>query len=130
MRRSTLVSIVTIGFAVASAATALSDVIFRYIHRTPHIIGVPDAGARSLRRLVPRGETLGFITDANDREASDRRLHGVAYSLAPLIVERTADRPFVIGDFRSQANISIALSGHRLRVVGGLGNGFILFAAW
>ena len=48
----------------------------------------------------------------------------MTYSLAPLIVEKTANRHFVIGDFRSTSSISVTLSQRHLHYVEDLGNGF------
>jgi hypothetical protein len=128
MRGLLLAPILMIAFATASSVALLRDASLRYVHRTPQVVGALDVDLASLRQIVPRGETLGFITDRNDVEAVDERLYGLSYSLAPLIVENTANRRFVIGDFRRKANIPIALTQYRLRVVETLGNGFLFCA--
>jgi hypothetical protein len=129
MRGSQLVLVVMVAFAIASSATLLSDEIFRYVHRTPNIVGIPDTAVMVLRGIVPKGETLGFISDGSDPGAVGRRLYGATYSLVPLVIDSTANRRFVIGDFRTKASIPTALSQHRLYVVKDLGNGFLLLAA-
>jgi hypothetical protein len=129
MRRSLLAPVLMIAFAAASSVTLLRDASVRYVNRSPQIVGVPDAGLTSLRRIVPHGETLGFVTDRSDVEAADKRLYGLSYSLAPLVVQKTTSRRFVIGDFRSESSIPIALKQYRLHVVEDLGNGFLLCTA-
>jgi len=129
MRGSLLAPILMIAFAAGSSVTLLRDASVRYANRTPQVVGVLDAGLTRLRRVVSRGETLGFVTDRSDVEAADKRLYGLTYSLAPLVVEKTASRRFVIGDFRSKSSIPIALKQYRLHVVEDLGNGFLLCAA-
>jgi hypothetical protein len=129
MRGSLLTPLLMIAFAAASSVTLLRDASVRYVNRNPQIVGVLDAGLTSLRRIVPHGETLGFVTDRNGLEAIDKRLYGLTYSLAPLVVEKTAYRRFVIGDFRRKSSIPIALGQYRLLVVEDLGNGFLLCAA-
>lgn len=129
MRRSVLVPLVMMAFATASTTRFLSGTIERYRHRSPNTVGVPDAAISRLRSTVPEGEALGFISDGTDPEIVGKRLYGVTYSLAPLLVENTANRRFVIGDFRSISNIPISLGQHRLRVVQDLGNGLFLLAA-
>lgn len=129
MRASVLLAVVMIAFATASSVALLKDEVFRYVHRVPHILGVSDAAVASVRKIVPQGDTLGFISDGNSPGSAARRLYAVTYSLAPLIVEATASRRFIIGAFRDKASIPIALSQHRLRVVEDLGNGFWLLAA-
>ena len=124
-----LIPVAMIAFATASSVGLLRDEAFGYVHRTSYIVGVPDAAVMSLRSIVPKGETLGFISDGNDPGAVGRRLYGATYSLVPLIVEKTANRRFVIGDFRNKASISIALNQYRLRFVEDLGNGFFLLAS-
>ena len=129
MRAAGVLSAIIVAFAAASAAMFLRDTIVSYVHRTPFVIGVPAAAAVGLRVLIPKGETLGFISDGNDLNAIDRSLYGITYSLAPLIVEHTANRRFVVGDFRSKSSIPKALTQYRLRIVEDLGNGFLLLAA-
>ena len=129
MRGSLLVPLGMIVIAAASTAGLLRDEAIRYAHRTPSIVGVPDLGLTTLRRIIPQGETLGFITDRNQPEAVAHRLYGLNYSLAPLIVENTANRRFVLGDFRDQSSIPFALEQHRLRVVVAAGNGILLLEA-
>jgi len=123
-----LVPVAMIAFATVSSGTLLWDEIFRYVRRTPFVVGVPDAVIMSLRSIVSKTETLGFISDRIGPEFGSR-LFGTTYSLAPLIVENTPNRRFVIGDFRSKASIPVALSQHRLYIVEDLGNGFLLLAA-
>jgi hypothetical protein len=127
--RGSLALLAMIAFATASSVTLLSDEIFRYVHRTPNIVGIPDTAVMGLRSIVPKGETLGFISDGSDPGAVGRRLYGATYSLVPLVIDSGANRRFIIGDFRTKASISIALSQHRLRIVKDLGNGFLLLAA-
>jgi hypothetical protein len=129
MRASMLVPIIMIAFAAVSSVTLLWDEIFRYVHRTPHILGIPAIAVVSLRSIVPKGETLGFISDGGDPGVVARRLYGATYSLAPLVIDHNTSRRFIIGDFRSKASIAIALSQYRLYVVEDLGNGLLLLAA-
>jgi len=128
MRASLLVLLLMVAFAITSTVTSLSNTVVRYVHRTAYTVGVPDTGLQSVRCLIPKGEALGFVTDEDDSEAASRRLYGLTYSLAPLIVENTATHRFVIGDFRKPSSISPALTRYRLRVVQDLGNGFQLLA--
>jgi hypothetical protein len=130
MRAPVLVSLAMIMVAAVSAATLIEEATLGYLHRIPYIAGVPDASVTSLRRIVPRGESLGFITDGSDRQAIDKRLYGLTYSLAPFIVENTPDRRFVIGDFQNRSDISVKLGRYRLSLVEDLGNGFLLLKAW
>jgi len=127
--RAQLILLAMIAFALASAALSLGDAFSRYTHRTTNSVGIPDAGTGRLRAAVPKGERLGFFSDRSDSEAADRRMRAAVYSLAPLLVENTPKRPFVIGDFQNEAGIPVSLSGHRLRAVADLGNGFWLLAA-
>ena len=129
MRASLLIPFAMIAFALASAATSLSDSILSYAHRQPYITGVPDTASLRVLGVVPQGEPLGFITDVEGRDAGDRRLYVSTYGLAPLILENTANRRFVIGDFRHRSNMAAALRQHRLGIVEDLGNGFLLLAA-
>jgi hypothetical protein len=129
MRGLVLIPLAMIAFAIVSSVTLLSDEIFRYVHRTPNIVGIPDTATMSLRSIVPKDETLGFISDGSDPGAVGRRLYGATYSLIPLVIDNTTNHRFVIGDFRNKASIPLALSRHRLYIVKNLGNGFLLLAA-
>ena len=128
MRGLVLIPAAMIALATVSSATLLWDEIFRYVHRTPHLVGIPDTAVKNLRSIVPKGETLGFVSDRSGPDFGTR-LFGMTYSLAPLIVENTANRRLVIGDFRSQSSIPIALNRYRVHIVKNLGNGFLLLAA-
>jgi len=129
MRAAVVVPFLMIAFAAASTIIMLSDAGFRYVHRTPYTLGVPDASVMSVRHRIPKGETLGFVSDRDDLEAANRRLYGLTYSLAPLIVESKATHRFVVGDFEEPSSIPLALAHYRLHVAEDLGNGFLLLAA-
>ena len=129
MRAAVLVPVAMVAFATVSSGTLLWDEISRYVHRTPNIVGIPDTAVMNLRSIVPKGETLGFISDGSDPGAIGRRLYGATYSLVPLVIDNTANHRFVIGDFRNKQSIPVALSQHRLYIVKDLGNGFLLLAA-
>jgi hypothetical protein len=129
MRGSVLIPVAMIAFATVSSVALLRDEIIGYVHRTPNVIGIPDSAVMSLRSIVPKGETFGFLSDRNNPEVVDKRLYSATYSLAPSIVERTANRRFIIGDFRSKSNIPMVLERHQLHIVEDLGNGFLLLSA-
>jgi hypothetical protein len=131
MRASALVSLAVIIVAAVSTATSIEDAIRRYLRRIPYIIGAPDSGVTSLSRIVPKGETLGFITDRSDGERIDKRLYGLTYSIAPLLVESAPNnRRFIVGDFENRSDTAINLTRNRLGFVEDLGNGFLLLKAW
>lgn len=129
MRTALPIPLSMIAFAIAAATMSLHDELSRYVQAAPYILGVPDSGSVRVRSIVPKGEPLGFITDVEGRDEGDRRLYAATYSLAPLVLEKTTSRRFVIADFRHRSSIAPALRQHRLVVVEDLGNGFLLLAA-
>ena len=126
MRRTVFVLLVIESAAVSSAATLLMSVLSERAHAVPDVVGAPNADRKRLQEMVRKGETLGFITGGEDPEAVNSRLYGLNWSLAPLIVERTANRRFVIEDVRATSNPPAVGSQLRLHVLEDLGNGFVL----
>jgi hypothetical protein len=128
MKGAVIVPLVMVAFATASAATMLRDAVLGFVHRTHYSVRILDADLKRLQSIIPKGETLGYITDGKDIEAVNLRLYGLNYNLSPLIVENAANRRFVIGDFRSKSSIPTAFKQQGMRVVKDLGDGLLLFA--
>jgi hypothetical protein len=126
MSRSQLVRLVIIEFAIISSTNLLWQEIHRYNHRTPQAVGISDLAWKDLQAAIPKGETLGFITDKTNPGMIEEALYTANYSLAPLIVENTLDRRVLLGDFRNSSSVAIALRQYRLSVMQDLGNGFLL----
>jgi len=101
-----------IAFEIASSVILLTDASVRYVSRSPQIVGALDADRRVCGGLFPRGETLGFVTDRGDVEAADKRLYGITYILAPLVVENTANRRFVLSETFDAKRVYLSLSGN------------------
>jgi hypothetical protein len=126
MSRSLLVRLSIIIFAIVSSGTLLWQEIYRYNHRTLQVVGIRDFDWKSLRAVIPNGETLGFITDKTNSEKVDESLYAANYTLAPLIVENTVNRRLLLGDFRNSSSIATALRRYGLRVAQDFGGGFLL----
>src|SRR5258708_11084046 len=129
MSRSLLVRLVIIVFAITSSGTLLWQEIYQYNHRTPQAVRIRDLDWNGLRAIIPNGETLGFVTDKTNPAMVDEALYAANYSFAPLIVENTVNRRVLLGDFRNNSSVPIALRQYRLRVVQDFGNGFLLLEA-
>lgn len=129
MRAPVLVPLAMIVVAAVSAATLIEEATLRYVHWMPNIVGVPNASVATLSGIVPKGETLGFISAGSDPGTIDKRRYGLAYSLAPFLVENTPNRRFVIGDFQNSSDIPVNLGRYRLNFIADLGNGFLLLKA-
>ena len=128
MSKFLLSRLVVITFVIASSGTLLMHEIHQDVYQTPRAVGVPGFNPADLRRVIPNGEPLGFITDQTNPELMGIALHAANYSLAPFIVENTVSRRFVLGSFRGKAPSAIALRQYGLTVVRDFGNGFLLLA--
>jgi hypothetical protein len=115
-------------FAIASSGTLLVHEVHQYVHQTPRVVGIPGFNPADLRRVIPNGEPLGFITDQTTPERIGIELHAANYSLAPFIVENTVSRRLLLGCFRDKSTSEIALRRYGLTVVRDFGNGFLLLA--
>lgn len=79
-----------------------------------------------LRKSLPAHGTIGYISDeAGDDGTWD--YYRTQYALAPLVVERTAEREFVVGNFRDGDDGKIR-ANYDLILLKNFGNGVMLFA--
>jgi hypothetical protein len=90
---------------------------------------VDDIGARSdkrfaqLRSRLPANGVIGYIGETGDSALPDYYL--TQYALAPLVIERSAQRSIVVGNFPDTLPSEIPAD---LKLVQDFGNGVLLFA--
>lgn len=83
-----------------------------------------------LRKRLPARGRVGYVADDLDRLDTPRawrRFATTQYSLAPLILERTAGHEMVVGVFDDPGAILSVAAGGDLLVVEEIGEGVVLF---
>jgi hypothetical protein len=80
---------------------------------------------RELRRLLPPHGVVGYLTDKPDAVVT---YYLAQYALAPLVLERGAIRPVVVGNFFEPAAAGALAARLGLVLQRDLGEGVMLFA--
>jgi hypothetical protein len=82
----------------------------------------------SFKAVLPERGIVGYIGDTqNDRRLERRRARLTQYSLAPLVMAKSAAFPLVIGDFHDQGSERSLLQANGLKLLIDAGNGARLF---
>jgi len=90
---------------------------------------MPDDAQRSdlrfaqLKAALPQRGVVGYVGDAGESGIASYYLS--QYALAPLVLDRSLNHPFVVGNFPSNPP---AASVENLRLVKDFGDGVLLFA--
>ena len=79
-----------------------------------------------LRKALPGRGVVGYVSDETDEFEKTENYYLTQYVLAPLVVVRGADRPWVVGNF-GHGGQSAAAAGARLTPVKDFGDGVVLF---
>jgi len=78
-----------------------------------------------LKRALPQGTIVGFVTDATNSSEINRRAQMVSYALSPIAIDRLSERPLVVGDFAGPGAAAQHI-GPGLRVRHDFGDGVLL----
>jgi hypothetical protein len=123
---------ITAAVIILSSASLLS--IGRYcLQRNPFAPYSVDAITRNLHRFdtlkktLPSHATVGYISDALGDDGN-WDYYQTQYELSPIIIDRTANREIVIGNFRDANVVQQILMENDLTVQKDLGNGVLLLA--
>lgn len=76
-----------------------------------------------LKAVLPARGVIGYVGDTG--ESGTASYYWTQYELAPLVLDRSANHPLVVGNFSSS---STAISVEKLRLLKDFGNGVLLFA--
>ncbi|MGB9072935.1 MAG: hypothetical protein WCC22_09725 [Terriglobales bacterium] len=79
-----------------------------------------------LRRAMPGSGVVGYVGEAGESGVADYYL--AQYALAPVVVERSQDHQFVIGNFPASRPASPPATVKGLVLVKDFGNGVLLLA--
>lgn len=91
-------------------------------------VGEQRARFQELLAAVPENAVLGYVTDVPEGNDVDTLLFDTAsYVLAPRLLERGANRPWVLGDFSAPLDFQGFAVQHGLRLERDFGRGVVLF---
>jgi hypothetical protein len=76
-----------------------------------------------LKAALPQRGVIGYVGDTGESDVAPYYL--AQYALAPLVLDRSPNHPFVVGNFHSSPPAS---SPEKLRLIANFGNGVLLFA--
>lgn len=76
-----------------------------------------------LRAALPQRGVVGYVGETGESGIATYYL--AQYALAPLVLDRSPNHPFVVGNFRSSA---VPSAFDKLRLVKDFGDGVLLFA--
>jgi hypothetical protein len=81
-----------------------------------------------LRAILPQRGTIGFQSDQDGGRSPEKDFIQAQFDLAPLVLVRSADHPFVLAHY-SDREAGLAFGAqHGLELRRDLGEGFLLFA--
>ena len=78
-----------------------------------------------LKKALPARGVVGYIDDQGENPLGPGHYYAAQYALAPLVVEHSPEREFVVGNFTSSAKASAWPKN--LEVVRDFGQGVVLF---
>jgi hypothetical protein len=78
-----------------------------------------------LRGHLPTRGIVGYLSDETDENQAAKRLYLTQYTLAPVLVERGASRPLVVGNFTQP--LAARTNTRGLVVVRDFGGGLVLY---
>jgi hypothetical protein len=108
--------------SLASSARLLVDRPSPRRRETDLVTQRSDLRFAALRPVLPKRGVVGYVGESDDSTAD---YYLAQYALAPLVVDRSANHPLVIGNFPSSP---LPLQTKGLRLVRDFGSGVLLFA--
>jgi hypothetical protein len=96
----------------------------------PDHVTLQEVRLAGLKKRLPADGNFGYVADdfnEVDKDAAWRKFATTQYSLAPIVLERTAERELVVGVFKDPNAIPAVAAGSGLLVVEDFGHGVVLF---
>ncbi len=102
---------------------------YAHAYQDPYLINAQPERLREAARLLPPKAVIGYLSDLSfEGTPGQASYFGVAFTLAPRLVVRSADEAaWVIGNFSRPLDFAGMGAAHNLELVRDLGNGVILF---
>lgn len=102
---------------------------YGHAYQDPYMINAQPERLREAARVLPVNGILGYLSDLSFADAPGQAAYfGVAYTLAPRLVTRSADDPqWVIGNFSHPLDFAAEGATHHLDLVRDFGNGVVIF---
>lgn len=94
---------------------------------TPSRIALYGRRFVALRKTLPAHGVVGYISDKTGDEAT-WEYYQTQYFLAPLLLDRSSDREFVVGNFQHPYVDADWLANHNLILLQDFGDGVMLFS--